>query len=167
MPAPSSRVRRDPLDLSRGPCHFSWLPSRPRADETNKGRKNGMEDCVAVPQREDIYSARRGYMSSTRARAREYIRTAVRIRVVHIHTSVTLTPRINIPYALFARGFADCQWRAAGMSRTLRKHRAREDKEIGTSFAAGSILFVTQTILDSTSLRLPWRIRFCKTDRRH
>lgn len=111
----SSRRWRDLLELVRVSRHFLSSPVSEPPKPISKGRKNGMED--GTPERRHIFRATWIYVRDVR------IYMAVHIRVVH--TLVTLTPRINIPYAPFARGFADCQWRASGTSWTLRKHRAR------------------------------------------
>lgn len=82
---------------------------------------------------------------------------------------VTLTPRINIPYAPRVRGFADCQWprRARGeTSWTLRKHRART-KRPRDGFSPRDLFHSSirqYRIPSSLSLRLPWRIRLYEAD---
>lgn len=82
-------------------------------------------------------------------------------------TLVTLTPRINIPYAprvLEASRIANGAARRARRNVLDPPETPGKDKETGTGFATGSISYVNQTIPDPNSLRLPWRIRFYKAD---
>jgi len=128
-------------------------PQRQRPTKPiSKGRKTGWR---TVRRRGDIHSKRRGYMRATCAHTRA--------RRVVPALLVTLTPRINIPYAPPVRGFADCQWAENVLDPP---ETAGKDKETETSFATGSISFVNRTMPDPAVLRLPWRIRFYKADQR-
>jgi len=95
-----------------------------------------------------------------------YICTCVHTRRVVAALLVTLTPRINIPYAPPVRGFADCRCRPPRGNVLDPPETPGKDKETETSFAAGSISFVNRTMPDPAVLRLPWRIRFHKADQR-
>lgn len=112
-------------------------------------------------RREDIHSKRRGYMRATC----EYIL----VQAIHIHIYVcvcamlvTLTPRINIPYAPLVRGFANCQWRErTGPSGNTGQGQKDRDDE----FHRTRIYFIRQSDnTEAISLRPPWRIRFYKAD---
>lgn len=115
-------------------------------------------------RREDIHSKRRGYMRATC----EYIFAQaiyrVYIYIVYIYETslVTLTPRINIPYApLSCDAFADCQWR----ERTGPSGNTGQGQRDRDEFHHTGIYFIRQS--DNTkaiSLRLPWKIRFYKAD---